>query len=108
AYATPSHGYYQFGATTLSDQLSSYSPRGSTVDLFAPGDMTAITWYWNGQHMDYFSNGTSWSAPQVVGTSALIKQVNPNFTPDQIMQIMRDSAHWVYDSYSNANYPRLD
>src|SRR5207248_1777727 len=40
--------------------------------------------------------------------AALIKQVNPGFTPSQIMQIMRDSANWIYDSYTGQNYPQLN
>jgi hypothetical protein len=108
AYPTPGHGYYQAGSSTLNDQLSYFTPRGSGLDLVAPGDNVMITWYANGQHMDYPSSGTSWAGPQMVGAAALIKQVNPNFTPDQIMQIMRDSANWIWDSTSGQSYPRLN
>src|SRR5205085_863090 len=108
AYPTPGHGYYQAASSTLNDQISSFSPRGSAVDLMAPGDNVTVTWYANGQHMDYPSQGTSWSGPQMVGAAALIKQVNPAFSPDQIMQIMRDSDNWIWDSTSNMSYPRLN
>jgi hypothetical protein len=76
--------------------------------MVAPGESMTITWYFNGQHVDYPSWGTSWAGPQVTGTAALIKQINPNFTPDQIIKIMQDSANWVYDGYSNQKYPRLN
>src|SRR5260370_32613200 len=76
--------------------------------MVAPAENISITWYSNGQHMDYPSWGTSWAGPQVVGAAALIKQINSNFSPDQILQIMRDSATWVYDSYSHMSYPRLN
>src|SRR2546423_1691018 len=108
AYPTPQHAYFQAGSSTLNDQISTFTPRGSAIDLVTPADQIYVTWYANGQHMDYPSYGTSWAGPQMVGTAALIKQVNAAFTPAQVMQIMRDSATWIWDSYSGTSYPRLN
>jgi hypothetical protein len=107
-YAHINHLIYQVGAVDLNDQLTSFTPRGSAVDVVAPGQNVDIAWYSNGQHLDYTSSGTSWAGPQVTGTAALIKQINPGFSPSQILSIIQDSAHWDYDSYSNRSYARLD
>jgi hypothetical protein len=99
---------HSVGSVDASDQLSGFTPRGPELDLVAPGENVDVTWYYSGIHADLPSTGTSWTAPQVTGTAALIKQINPAFSADQVYQIIRNSAHWVYDAYSNANYPRLD
>jgi hypothetical protein len=108
AYGFPDDVIHTVGSVNSSDQLSSITPRGSALDLVAPGENVDVTWYYNGIHADLPSTGTSWTAPQVTGTAALIKQINPRFSSDQVYQIIRDSATWVYDSYSNASYPRLN
>ena len=46
-------------------------------------------------------SGTSAAAPQLAGICALIKQVNPNLSPAQARQILRDTAHDVVDGSSN-------
>ena len=107
AYQTPGHAYYQAGSTNLYGGVSSFTPTGSGEDLVAPAENIDVTWYYNGIHAELPSSGTSWAGPQMVGTAALIKQVNPYFAPAQIMQIMRDSATWVYDSTGTAQ-PQLN
>jgi len=55
----------------------------------------------NGYH---FTTGTSFAAPMVAGTVALMLSVNPNLAPSQIKQIIRDtvspSSSLRYFSYS--------
>jgi serine protease AprX len=46
-------------------------------------------------------SGTSAAAPQLAGICALMKQVNPNLSPAQARQILRDTAHDVVDGSSN-------
>ena len=108
AYAHMNDLIHTVGSVNSSDQLSSFTPRGSALDLVAPGENVGVTWYYDGIHADLPSSGTSWTAPQVTGAAALIKQINPRFSADQVYQIIRDSATSVYDSYSNANYARLN
>jgi hypothetical protein len=108
AYDSVNNLIYEVGAVDKNDQITGFTPRGSAVEMVAPGQQVDITWNQNGKSTDILNDGTSWAGPQVTGTAALIKQINPSFTPPQILQIMRDSAHWVYDSVSNAYYPRLD
>lgn len=108
AYAHIDDLIHTVGSVTPSDQLSSFTPRGPALDLVAPAENIYVTWYYSGIHADLPSYGTSWAGPQVTGAAALVKQVNPKFSADQVYQIIRDSATSVYDSYSNANYARLN
>jgi hypothetical protein len=108
ANAAVNHLINLVGSVDPNGQLSSFTPRGPAIDLVAPGGGVMITWYENGQPTDVISDGTSWAGPQVVGTAALIKQINPNFTPAQIMAILRDSATPVWDSASGMSYPELN
>ena len=109
----PIYGYYgnlihAVGSVNGSDQVSTITPRGPALEFLAPAENIFVTWYYSGVHADLPSTGTSWAAPQVTGAAALIKQVNGSFTSNQVFQIIRDSATWVYDSYSNTSYPRLN
>ena len=108
AYSSVNHLIALVGSVDANGQLSNFTPRGSAVDLVAPGGSVNIDWYANGQSINVNSDGTSWAGPQVVGAAALIKQVNPNFTPAQILSILRNSATQVWDSYSGMNYPELN
>ena len=61
----------------------------SSVDLCAPGYDVALTvgsgWYLTG-------NGTSFAAPYVSGTVALMLAVNPCLTPDDVEMILKQTA----------------
>jgi hypothetical protein len=102
------HLIYLVGSVDPNDNVSSFTPRGPAIDMLAPGENVNISWYYQGQHLDILNSGTSWAGPQVVATAALIKQINPSFTPAQIIAILRDSAHWIADPVSGMSYPRLD
>ena len=108
AYQSANHLIHLVGSVDLNGQISNFTPRGSAVDLVAPGGGVNITWYDSGAPQDATSNGTSWSAPQVVGTAALIKQINPKFTPAQILSILQDSAQPVWDPISSMTYGELN
>lgn len=108
AYGFPDDVIHTVGSTNQSGQVSAFTPRGSALDLVAPGENVDVTWYYSGIHADLPSTGTSWTAPQVSGTAALIKQVNGKFSADQVYQIIRDSATMVYDSYSGVYIPELN
>ena len=84
AFQHTDHLIYTVGSVNSSNQVSGFTPRGPNLDFVAPGENVIVSWYYNGKSFDYPSNGTSWAGPQVTATGALIKQVNPNFTPVQI------------------------
>jgi len=58
----------------------------STVDLSNNGTIVPVT--------DEYAraSGTSMAAPQVTAIAALIKSVNPDFTPEEIRQVIRVSS----------------
>ncbi len=68
---------------------SAFSNTGSYVDIAAPGEniVAAIP----GATFDAES-GTSFAAPQVAATAALVTAVNPRFTPDQVIDLVTRTA----------------
>jgi hypothetical protein len=102
------HLIYLVGSVDVNDNISGFTPRGPAVDMLAPGENVTISWYGSGQHEDIVNSGTSWAGPQVTATAALIKQINPSFTPAQIYAIIRDSGKWIWDPISQMSYSRLD
>jgi hypothetical protein len=73
---------------TIGDPASTHQ-HNSSVDLCAPGYDVALTvaagWYLTG-------NGTSFAAPYVSGTVALMLAVNPCLTPDDVEMILKQTA----------------
>ncbi|MEW6215298.1 MAG: S8 family serine peptidase, partial [Nitrospirota bacterium] len=77
-----------YGKSSLSDYGEYY------IDIAAPGE--SLGW------IDYISNisstipslisGTSFSAPLVVGAAALVWAKEPNLTPPQVIQRLKDTA----------------
>ena len=79
-------------ATTNTDALSSYSNFGpGTVDLAAPGDNIATTF--NSSDSAYASgSGTSFAAPHVAGTLALLKAHFPSDSYRQLINRVLSAA----------------
>jgi hypothetical protein len=94
------------GAVNPDGSVNSITIRGSWLDVVAPGNKVVYldrgTSYWVG------GAGTSYAAPWVTATGVLIKQVNRNFSTEQIRQIIHDSGQNVYDSMSKLTFKRLD
>ncbi len=49
----------------------------------------------------YQSNGTSFAAPMVTGTAALLRAISPDISPSEIRRILRDSADMKWICASN-------
>ncbi|MES3039373.1 MAG: S8 family serine peptidase [Bdellovibrionota bacterium] len=77
------------GATDTNDQRTSWSNYGTPVDIVAPG-LDILTTTTAGAYA--YASGTSFSAPIVAGTAALLYSINPNFTASQIEQFIFNSA----------------
>ncbi len=108
------------GATNEYNRLASYSNYGKNIDILAPGgevvgllglDDTgkkgvAYTSYLfpNGYKITLddahaFETGTSFSCPLAAGTAALMLSVNPSLTPDQIREILIETADKIESNY---------
>ncbi|RUO30752.1 peptidase S8 [Aliidiomarina sedimenti] len=98
-----------------------YSNYGSSVTLAAPGgaqsfanDPEGVLSTHNsgsttpGSDSYRFNQGTSMAAPHVAGVAALVKQALPSATPDQVAQILTDSARSFPASCSGCGVGILD
>ncbi|MFC2105928.1 S8 family serine peptidase [Candidatus Bipolaricaulota bacterium] len=79
---------YAVSATTESDLLASFSRRGPEVSFCAPGE--GITSFLPGGQTATRS-GTSFAAPHVTGTLALILSALPSLSPAQAVEILMGS-----------------
>lgn len=99
--------FYQNGnvisvaATNRYDQLWVYSTNsgsnygGNTVDLAAPGADILTTQTGNGYTSEKTRNGTSYATPFVTGVAALIKNIRPDLSAEQIKDCIVSSVDKV-------------
>ncbi|KAI8065786.1 serine protease [Gongronella butleri] len=72
------------GASTLFDEIASFSNHGSCVDVFAPGQDILSVWKGSGYATNTIS-GTSMASPHVAGLAAyLLSALDEPATPKQI------------------------
>ena len=76
----------QFGTA-----LSHISNRGSAITLTAPGE-DVYTTSPKTRAFTIIKHGTSFAAPMVTGTAAMIKAIDPSISPAQIKSILTRSA----------------
>lgn len=109
-------------ATNYNDKHATYSNAGSQVELAAPGGERALsilsTWPGNVKcrdkaaiiaQSDYCtSEGTSMAAAIVSGAAALIKSVRPDYTAEQIRQLLRTTTTPLSESATLVGSGRLD
>ncbi|MFH1010254.1 MAG: S8 family serine peptidase [bacterium] len=85
------------GACTQNDQRASFSNYGPWVDVFAPGigflstELGGTVGTWGG-----LNNGTSYTAPLVAGLAGLILSANTLITPEQMLNLLRETADDLY------------
>lgn len=111
------------GASSVENDITSYSNYGSQIDLIAPAggnttdgligilslDLTGTNGINTSSQLDLvnynysFVQGTSFSAPTVSGVVALLLAVKPTLTADEIRQILIDTADKVGIA-NGANY----
>ena len=100
------------GSVNQDDSFSSFGQRGATLGLLAPGDDVLTTLL----DASYgLVGGTSYSAPIVAGTAALMRNLDGSLTPADMLSILRASGTQKFDggpkSLTNVTrrfYPRLD
>jgi hypothetical protein len=86
--------------------LTAHTNRGPKVALLAPGNQVPILQM--GSTYLTSGDGTSYAAPYVTAAAALIKQVDPQLTPDGIMSVLQRSGVDTFDAESGLTYKRLD
>ena len=117
------------GSSNYLDERSCFSNFGTKIDVVAPGGESSrcspltdcvLSARWPSENdgrapvigSEYYlcASGTSLSAPHVSGVAALILSLHPDFTPEEIRQVLRSSADdvlgagWDQDS----GYGRLN
>lgn len=86
----------------LNDRIDILAPAHRVYGPGAPGAPNLSVWngYWR-------HNGTSFSSPIVAGAAALMLSVNPNLTPAQVRQIIRETGDDIFHITENQHYPLL-
>jgi len=103
-YPAADPNVYSAGMVNEQDKIPDEQQRGPMLDLLGPGGNIQILH----KGSDYLVSGqaSSYPTPFLVGAAALIKQVNPDFTPAQIIDILKDSGKQISDG--EKTYPRID
>ncbi|HLD58120.1 MAG TPA: S8 family serine peptidase [archaeon] len=114
----------------VTDQIVSFSSRGPVAwkryslikpDIVAPGALICAARYDSlfpqGEHPYYYPclddahvqlAGTSMAAPHVAGAVALLKQKNPDFTPEEIKTTLKNTAVDLGYSLNQQGFGRID
>jgi subtilisin family serine protease len=80
-------------ATDANDDRASWSTYGDFVDVAAPGVSIFSSYPWNTSFGLYtYMSGTSMAAPHVTGMAALIRELRPDWTIDQVFAHIRASV----------------
>ena len=112
------------GATDKYDSIAYFSSRGPVTwkndiiikpDIVAPGryicsaqwdDAWADKECFDDKHTEV--SGTSMATPHVAGAVALLKQKNPDWTPEEIKRALRNTAVDLHYSINEQGYGRID
>lgn len=79
-----------YNEKTKQYHISDYSNIGETVDILAPGDYLRLKKYDGGYEE---KQGTSFAAPLVAGTAAMMWTANPDMSGAEIKNLMIESSH---------------
>jgi subtilisin len=87
------------------DRVTCFSSGGPQLDLLAPGYGVPTVYNKTGVSN---ASGTSFSAPHVAGAVAVLRQIDPQLTPDAIEELLESTGRLIVDHRSGAVTPRLD
>ena len=100
-YPAGFNGVVGVGAVDENKEIESYSTTGDHISLVAPGSNVYTTTI-NSTYKEV--NGTSFAAPQVAGTAALIWSVNPALTNNEVKEILLESAFDLGENGKDKQY----
>ncbi|MCV9386461.1 S8 family serine peptidase [Reichenbachiella ulvae] len=89
------------GKSTVTDRKADNATWSYHIDLMAPGQSVLSTNINDGYVVN---TGSSFSAPQVAGTAALVRSVFPSYNAIQIMEQIRMTADDIYGVSGNNQY----
>ena len=107
------------GAVNYIKVITDYSNYGDALDLVAPGGDNNVDLNGDGfadgilqENFQFFGfnwgfwyyAGTSFASPHVAGIAALVKSIHPDYGPDEIRQVLQDTAQDLGDSGWDARY----
>ena len=91
--------------TTAADQVTCFTNSPPNLDLLAPGALITSTGL--GGSTSTFV-GTSQASPHAAGAAAVLLEVNPALTPDQIETTLKMTGVSVTDAKNGLAFPRID
>jgi subtilisin family serine protease len=93
-------------ASSAGDTMASYSARGPRAedgvlkpDITAPAEVTGVAVSRTGNHVGGF-NGTSSATPHISGIMALLRQLHPTWTVEELMALAMNTA--THDEFTGA------
>src|SRR5207247_2408852 len=90
---------------TVADQITCFTNSNITLDLLGPG--ARITSTGRGGGLSTFI-GTSQASPHCAGAAAVLLEVQPKLTPDEIESILKATGVRIFDARNGLTIPRID